>query len=181
MLAGKAGFRLPITSYALQAMVSEPIKPVLHTVAASWATGMYVSQSDKGELVFGAGLDLYPSYAQRGNLNITQGVVAGMLEIFPCFRGLKMLRQWAGIVDVPWDYSPILGPAPVGNLFLNCRLGYRRIQGDAGRRLFPRARDGDWRTSPDLAAVRHFPFHHRRTYRRSRRRRHLALTDPTCC
>ena len=123
VLARKAGFRLPLTSYALQAMVSEPIKPVLDTVAMSWATGMYVSQSDKGELVFGAGLDLYPSYAQRGNLHVTQGVVAGMLEIFPVFRGLRMLRQWAGIVDVPWDYSPILGPAPVGNLYLNAGWG----------------------------------------------------------
>ena len=123
VLARKAGFRLPLTSYALQAMVSEPIKPVLDTVAMSWATGMYVSQSDKGELVFGAGLDLYPSYAQRGNLNVTQNVVAGMLEIFPAFRGLRMLRQWAGIVDVPWDYSPILGPSPVGNLYLNAGWG----------------------------------------------------------
>ncbi len=123
VLARKAGFRLPLTSYALQAMVSEPIKPVLDTVAMSWATGMYVSQSDKGELVFGAGLDLYPSYAQRGNLNVAQGVVAGMLEIFPAFRGLKMLRQWAGIVDVPWDYSPILGPSPVQNLHLNAGWG----------------------------------------------------------
>ncbi len=123
VLAAKAGFRLPITSYALQAMVSEPIKPVLHAVASSWATGMYISQSDKGELVFGAGLDLYPSYAQRGNLPTTQTIVAGMLEIFPAFRRLKLLRQWAGIVDVPWDYSPILGPSPVGNLYLNCGWG----------------------------------------------------------
>ncbi len=123
VLAGMAGFRLPITSYALQAMVSEPIKPVLNIVASSWATGMYVSQSDKGELVFGAGLDLYPSYAQRGNLPTTQAIVAAMTEIFPAFRRLKMLRQWAGIVDVPWDYSPILGPSPVGNLYLNCGWG----------------------------------------------------------
>ena len=123
VLAAKAGFRLPITSYALQAMVSEPIKPVLHTVAMSSATGMYVSQSDKGELVFGQGLDLYPSYAQRGNLPVTQTVVASLLEIFPAFRGLKMLRQWAGIVDVPWDYSPILGPSPVEGLHLNCGWG----------------------------------------------------------
>jgi sarcosine oxidase subunit beta len=123
VLAAKAGFKLPITSYALQAMVSEPIKPVLHSVVSSWATGMYISQSDKGELVFGAGLDLYPSYAQRGNLPTTRAIVAAMLEIFPAFRRLKMLRQWAGIVDVPWDYSPILGPSPVGNLYLNCGWG----------------------------------------------------------
>jgi sarcosine oxidase, subunit beta len=123
VLAARAGFRLPITSYALQAMVSEPIKPVLHTIAMSTATGTYVSQSDKGELVFGQGLDLYPSYAQRGNFPVAQGIVAAMLEIFPCFRGLRMLRQWAGIVDVPWDYSPILGPSPVGDLHLNCGWG----------------------------------------------------------
>jgi sarcosine oxidase subunit beta len=123
VLAAMAGFRLPIQSYALQAMVSEPIKPALHTVVLSTATGTYVSQSDKGELVFGAGMDLYPSYAQRGNLPVGEAMVAGLLEIFPAFRGLKMMRQWAGIVDVCWDYSPIIGPSPVRGLFLNCGWG----------------------------------------------------------
>ncbi len=123
VLASMAGFRLPIQSYALQAMVSEPLKPVLHNVVTSPVTGIYVSQSDKGELVFGGGLDLYPSYAQRGNLPVEQAVIAGMLEIFPSFRRLKLLRQWAGIVDVCWDYSPIIGPAPVGSLYLNCGWG----------------------------------------------------------
>jgi sarcosine oxidase subunit beta len=123
VLAAQAGFRLPVQSYALQAMVTEPLKPILDTVVLSPATGTYVSQSDKGELVFGAGLDLYPSYAQRGNLPVTQNVVAGLTELFPCFRRLKLLRQWAGIVDVAWDYSPIIGPAPVGGLHLNCGWG----------------------------------------------------------
>ncbi len=123
VMAEMAGFRLPITSYALQAMVSEPLKPILDTVVMSTATGMYVSQSDKGELVFGAGLDLYPSYAQRGNLPTGQAIVAAMLELFPAFRRLKMLRQWAGIVDVCWDYSPVIGPAPVEGLYLNCGWG----------------------------------------------------------
>ena len=123
VLADKAGFRLPITSYALQAMVSEPLKPILDTVVMSTATGMYVSQSDKGELVFGAGLDLYPSYAQRGNLPVEQSVIAGMLEMFPSFRRLKLLRQWAGIVDVCWDYSPIIGPTPAEGLYVNCGWG----------------------------------------------------------
>ncbi len=149
VLAAKAGFRLPITSYALQAMVSEPVKPVLHTVAASWATGMYVSQSDKGELVFGAGLDLYPSYAQRGNLPTTQAIVAAVLEIFPAFRRLKMLRQWAGIVDVPWDYSPILGPSPVGNLYLNCGWG------TGGFKATPA---GGWLLAHAVATGRHHPI-----------------------
>ncbi len=129
VLAGLAGFRLPITSYALQAMVSEPIKPILNTVVMSTATGMYVSQSDKGELVFGQGLDLYPSYAQRGNLPVAQTIVASMLEMFPSFRRLKLLRQWAGVVDVCWDYSPIIGPAPVDGLFMNCGWGTGGFKG----------------------------------------------------
>jgi sarcosine oxidase, subunit beta len=123
VLAAKAGFRLPITSYALQAFVTEPLKPVVDCVAFSMATGVYVSQSDKGELVVGGGLDLYPSYAQRGNLPTLQGVVAGLLEMFPCFSRLRMLRQWAGIVDVVHDSSPIIDRAPVKGVYLNCGWG----------------------------------------------------------
>ena len=123
VLAAKAGFRLPITSYALQAFVTEPLKPVLDCVALSMATGTYVSQSDKGELVVGGGLDLYPSYAQRGNLPTLQGVVVGLLEMFPCFSRVRMLRQWAGIVDVVHDSSPIIDKAPVRGVYLNCGWG----------------------------------------------------------
>ena len=123
VLAAKAGFRLPITSYALQAFVTEPLKPVLSCVALSMATGTYVSQSDKGELVTGGALDLYPSYAQRGNLPTLQGVVAGLLELFPSFSRLRMLRQWAGIVDVVHDSSPIIDHAPVKGIYLNCGWG----------------------------------------------------------
>jgi sarcosine oxidase subunit beta len=123
VLAAKAGFKLPLQSYALQAMVSEPLKPLINNVVLSPKTGAYVSQSDKGELVFGAGLDLYPSYGQRGNLATSQTIVAGLLELFPAFRRLKLLRQWAGIVDVCWDYSPIIGPSPVDGLYLNCGWG----------------------------------------------------------
>ncbi|MFZ1906389.1 MAG: sarcosine oxidase subunit beta family protein [Steroidobacteraceae bacterium] len=123
VLAGKAGFRLPVTSYALQAFVTEPVKPVLKCVALSMATGVYLSQSDKGELVVGGALDLYPSYAQRGNLPTLQGVVAGLMELFPCFSRLRMLRQWAGIVDVVHDSSPIIDAAPVKGVYLNCGWG----------------------------------------------------------
>jgi sarcosine oxidase subunit beta len=123
VLAAKAGFRLPITSYALQAFVTEPLKPVLSCVALSMGTGTYVSQSDKGELVTGGALDLYPSYAQRGNLPTLQGVVAGLLELFPSFSRLRMLRQWAGIVDVVHDSSPIIDHAPVKGIYLNCGWG----------------------------------------------------------
>ncbi len=122
-LAAKAGFRLPITSYALQACVSEPIKPVLDTVVLSPGTGTYASQSDKGELVVGGALDRVPSYGQRGNLPMLEGVVSGLLEMFPSFRQLRLMRQWAGIVDVTPDSSPILGESPLPGLFLNCGWG----------------------------------------------------------
>lgn len=123
VLATKAGFRLPVTSYALQAFVTEPLKPVLSCVVVSMATGAYVSQSDKGELVTGGALDLYPSYAQRGNLPTLRRAVAGLLELFPCFSRLRMLRQWAGIVDVVHDSSPIIDRAPVKGIYLNCGWG----------------------------------------------------------
>ncbi len=123
VLAGLAGFRLPVTSYALQAMVSEPIKPVLDTVVISPTTGAYVSQSDKGEIVMGAGLDLFASYAQRGSFAITQQTIAAVLEMFPSFSQLPLLRQWAGIVDVVHDSSPIIGATPVPGLYINCGWG----------------------------------------------------------
>lgn len=123
VLAKLAGFRLPVTSYALQAMVSEPIKPVLDTVILSPGTGAYVSQSDKGEIVIGAMLDLFPSYAQRGSFAVKQAIIAATLALFPSFSRLKLLRQWAGIVDVVHDSSPIIGPTPIPGLYINCGWG----------------------------------------------------------
>jgi sarcosine oxidase subunit beta len=123
VLAKLAGFRLPVTSYALQAMVSEPIKPILDTVVLSPGTGAYVSQSDKGEIVMGAMLDLFPSYAQRGSFAVKQAVIAAVLALFPSFSRLQLLRQWAGIVDVVHDSSPIIGPTPVPGLYINCGWG----------------------------------------------------------
>lgn len=123
VMAAKAGFRLPINSYALQACVSEPVKPVLDTVVLSPGTGVYVSQSDKGEIVIGGALDRVPSYGQRGNLPTLEGVISGLLEMFPSFGQLKLMRQWAGIVDVVPDSSPIIGESPLPGLFLNCGWG----------------------------------------------------------
>ena len=123
VLAAKAGFRLPIVSYALQACVSEPVKPALNTVVLSLGTGTYASQSDKGEMVVGGGLDRIPSYGQRGNLPVLETVVSGLLEMFPSFRQLKLMRQWAGIVDVVPDSSPIIGETPLPGLFMNCGWG----------------------------------------------------------
>ncbi|MCZ8132733.1 MAG: sarcosine oxidase subunit beta family protein [Steroidobacteraceae bacterium] len=123
VLARRAGFDLPLQSYTLQAMVSEPVKPCLNTVVLSTSTGSYVSQSDKGELVMGGNLDRAPSYAQRGSFRISQSVVSPLVELFPAFATLKLLRQWGGTVDTSPDNSPIIGPSPVAGLYLNCGWG----------------------------------------------------------
>ncbi len=122
-LAAMAGFRLPIVSYALQACVSEPVKPILDVVVLAPGPGTYASQSDKGEIVLGGGIDRIPSYGQRGNLPVLETVIAGLLEMFPSFRQLKLMRQWAGIVDVVPDSSPIIGENPLPGLFVNCGWG----------------------------------------------------------
>jgi sarcosine oxidase, subunit beta len=122
-LAAMVDLPLPVTSMALQAFVSEPVKPVLKTVVLSPSTGVYVSQTDKGEILIGGGLDLYPSYAQRGSFHTVEAVTAGFLEMYPVFSRLRFMRQWAGIVDIVKDSSPILGPCPIDNLYLNTGFG----------------------------------------------------------
>ncbi len=119
VLAAMAGLRLPIVSYPLQAMVSEPLKPVLDTVINSSVVHVYLSQSDKGELVIGAARDSYPSYAQRGGFQIIEDAVAAMLELYPILGRVRLMRTWAGIVDVTPDTSPIIDRLPVRNLFIN--------------------------------------------------------------
>jgi sarcosine oxidase subunit beta len=119
VLAAMAGVRLPLQSHPLQALVSEPVKPVLDCVVMSNTVHVYVSQSDKGELVIGAGIDAFNSYAQCGSFPIIEGQMAALLELFPSFSRLKMLRSWAGIVDVSPDASPIIGKSPVEGLYLN--------------------------------------------------------------
>ncbi|MEX2650078.1 MAG: sarcosine oxidase subunit beta family protein [Alphaproteobacteria bacterium] len=123
VVAAMAGLRLPIESHPLQALVSEPIKPILHTVVMSGAVHVYVSQSDKGELVIGAGIDAYNSYAQRGTLQVIEDQMASLIELFPIFSRLRLMRQWAGIVDVCPDASPIIGKTPLEGFYLNCGWG----------------------------------------------------------
>jgi sarcosine oxidase subunit beta len=123
VVMGMAGVRLPIQSYPLQALVSEPVKPVLHTVVMAGHVHVYLSQSDKGELVIGAARDTYVSYAQRGSLHLIEEQLRALLELFPIFSRLRMMRQWAGIVDCAPDASPIIGETPVGNLYVNCGWG----------------------------------------------------------
>ena len=123
VVAAMAGLRLPIESHPLRALVSEPIKPILHTVVMSGAVHVYVSQSDKGELVIGAGIDAYNSYAQRGTLQVIEDQMASLIELFPIFSRLRLMRQWAGIVDVCPDASPIVGLTPVEGFYVNCGWG----------------------------------------------------------
>ncbi len=123
VMANLAGFRLPITSQPLQALVSEPIKPVLDTVIMSGAVHAYISQSDKGELVIGAGADRYVGYGQRGSMQVSEDTVSAICELFPSFRRLRMMRHWGGIVDICPDASPIIGKTPVDGLYIICGWG----------------------------------------------------------
>lgn len=123
VLADMAGYELPITSYVLQAFVSEPIKPVLNAVTLCPPFGTYVSQSDKGGLVIGGGLDRVPSYGQRGNMPMQETVLSAFCEMYPSLAKVKLLRHWGGIVDVTPDSSPIIGPSGVEGLYLNCGWG----------------------------------------------------------
>jgi heterotetrameric sarcosine oxidase beta subunit len=115
------GAALPLRTYTLQAFVSEPVKPIMDTVAFSPKTGTYFSQSDKGEMVFGGALDRVPGFTQRGNPPVMEAVIAGLLEMAPSLSHLRMLRHWAGAVDVTPDSSPIIGP--VGGVMISCGWG----------------------------------------------------------
>jgi sarcosine oxidase subunit beta len=122
-LARLAGLRLPVTTMALQAMVTEPVKPVLDTMVISGLVHAYVSQSDRGEIVIGGGADAYTSYAQRGGLPQMRSVLSAVVELFPSFSRLKLMRQWAGRVDITPDTSPLIGKTPIEGLFINCGWG----------------------------------------------------------
>jgi sarcosine oxidase subunit beta len=123
VVLGLADVRLPLESFPLQALVSEPVKPVIPCVVMSNSVHAYISQSDKGELVIGAGTDAYTSYTQRGALHVNSHTLAAICELFPTFRRLRMLRNWGGIVDVTPDRSPIIGRTPVPGLYVNCGWG----------------------------------------------------------
>jgi sarcosine oxidase subunit beta len=123
VLASMVELRLPLQSHPLQALVSNLYEPVLDCVVMSNAVHVYVSQADKGELVMGAGIDSYNGYAQRGSFHVIEHQMAAALELFPIFAQAKLLRTWAGIVDVCPDASPILGTTSIEGLYLNCGWG----------------------------------------------------------
>ncbi|HZP79796.1 MAG TPA: sarcosine oxidase subunit beta family protein [Pseudolabrys sp.] len=118
-----AGLRMPLESYPLQALVSEPVKPVFPCVVMSNTVHAYISQSDKGELVIGASTDQYVSYSQTGSLHVIEHALEAICEMFPVFRRMRMLRSWGGIVDVTPDRSPIIGKTSVPGLYVNCGWG----------------------------------------------------------
>ena len=123
VIANMAGLKLPLESKPLQALVSEPIKPIIDTVVMSNAVHAYISQSDKGELVIGAGTDSYISYTQKGTHEIIEGTLKAILELYPIFSRLRMLRQWGGVVDICPDASPIISKTSIKGLYFNCGWG----------------------------------------------------------
>ena len=139
-----ADVHLPLESYPLQALVSEPVKPVFPCVVMSNTIHAYISQSDKGELVIGAGTDAYTSYTQRGGLHISAHALEAICELFPMFRRMRMLRNWGGIVDVTPDRSPIIARTPISGLYVNCGWGtggFKATPGSAHVFAWTMARD----------------------------------------
>jgi methylglutamate dehydrogenase subunit A len=127
-VAGLAGLKLPVESQTLQAMVTEGVKPMINSVIMSQSLHCYISQSDKGGVVFGGDPDNWPSYAQRGNPMVMEGAVAQGLALVPALSRLRMVRTWSGVTDMSFDGAPIIGETPVRNLFLNggwCYGGFK--------------------------------------------------------
>ena len=123
VLASMAGLRFPIESHPLQAFVSEPLKPVLDAVVMSNAVHGYISQSDKGDLVIGAGIDAYNGYGERGSFHTIEHAMQAIIELFPMFSRVRMLRMWGGTVDICPDACPIISKAPIDGLYFNCGWG----------------------------------------------------------
>ncbi len=123
LIADMAGVRLPVTTYPLQAAVTEPVKPFLSTVIVSGSLHVYISQTDRGELVFGASVDPFTSYSMRGSLEFIEGLAGHVLELMPALSKVRLLRQWAGLCDMTPDFSPIMGPTPVSGFLVDVGWG----------------------------------------------------------
>ncbi|MFB1015333.1 MAG: sarcosine oxidase subunit beta [Alteromonadaceae bacterium] len=123
LIAKMVGMELPLESHPLQAMVSEPLKPILNTVVMSNHVHGYISQSDKGDLVIGAGIDSYLGYGQRGSFNVVEHTIAAIIEMFPIFSRVRLNRAWGGVVDTCPDACPIISKTPTKGLYFNCGWG----------------------------------------------------------
>jgi sarcosine oxidase, subunit beta len=123
LICGMAGVRVPVQTFPLQAAVTEPVKPFLDAVVVSGSLHVYVSQTDRGELVFGASVDPFPSYSMRGSLDFIEGLAGHVLELMPALAEVRLLRQWAGLCDMTPDFSPIMGLTPVEGFFVDIGWG----------------------------------------------------------
>ncbi len=123
LISDMAGVRLPISTRPLQAAVTEPVRPFLDTVVVSGTLHVYISQTDRGELVFGASVDPFTSYSMRGSLEFVEGLAGHVLELMPALSKLRLLRQWAGLCDMTPDYSPIMGFTPVDGFLVDVGWG----------------------------------------------------------
>ena len=123
LLAAKAGFKMPITTFPLQAMVTQPVKPFLDPLVSSPSLHCYVQQTGRGELVFGGGSDPYPLYSTRSTMDLKESLLANAVELFPFMANMRLMRQWAGLTDITSDYSPIMGLSPVDNYYLDAGWG----------------------------------------------------------
>ena len=174
-MARLAGFRLPLESHPLQALVSEPLKPIIDSVIMSNAVHGYISQSDKGDLVIGAGIDGYNGYGQRGSYPVIEHTLQAIVEMFPVLSRVRMNRQWGGIVDTTPDACPIIGKTPVQNLFFNCGWGTGGFKATPGSgNVFAATWPG--RTASAGRALLHRTLPQRCADRRARRGGSGALT-----
>jgi sarcosine oxidase, subunit beta len=123
LVSHMAGVEMPVQTFPLQAAVTEPVRPFLDTVVVSGTLHVYVSQTDRGELVFGASVDPFASYSVRGSLEFTEGIAGHVLELMPALARMRLLRQWAGLCDMTPDYSPIMGPTPVEGFYVDVGWG----------------------------------------------------------
>jgi sarcosine oxidase subunit beta len=123
LICDMAGVRMPIQTFPLQAAVTEPVRPFLDTVVVSGSLHVYVSQTDRGELVFGASVDPFASYSTRGSLEFIEGLAGHVLELMPSLAGLRLLRQWAGLCDMTPDFSPVMGLTPVEGFLVDVGWG----------------------------------------------------------
>jgi sarcosine oxidase subunit beta len=123
LICDMAGVRVPVQTFPLQAAVTEPVKPFLDAVVVSGSLHVYVSQTDRGELVFGASVDPFPSYSMRGSLDFIEGLAGHVLELMPALAKVRLLRQWAGLCDMTPDFSPIMGLTPVEGFLVDIGWG----------------------------------------------------------
>jgi sarcosine oxidase, subunit beta len=123
LICDMAGVRIPVQTFPLQAAVTEPVRPFLDAVVVSGSLHVYVSQTDRGELVFGASVDSFPSYSMRGSLDFIEGLAGHVLELMPSLAKVRLLRQWAGLCDMTPDFSPIMGLTPVQGFLVDVGWG----------------------------------------------------------